>query len=459
MRKIATFVIAGTACSIVSAQNNLDVERAYAAELAADAATRTSYQGSGEGSGFSFTSGDGASTLNINAFMQFRYVADFRDDGAADVGDDDFTHGFEIPRARIDFSGTVAQDNIHYRLSGDFGENREQAEGGGSDQNNFGLTWGYVDYRFESADGVFIRGGQFKAPLLAEELIDPEFQLAGDRSVANETFTQGWSQGLMLGYEAEAFRGYFAVTDGLRSVGTNFNGGREADIGLTARAEVKFAGDWARFTDFTSWRNSDYAGKVGAAVHWDTFGESNPAADGVGGGSVFPLASSGPGVEGDVLVYTADAVVEGNGWNLFGAFLGHHVDADVTGGGGQFDFDDFGLVVQGGVFVTEQIELFGRWDAVFLDDERFAAGTDVDEDMHFLTFGANYFVVPESHAVKASLEILWALSETQALTAGGPAGSVGVLPGTASGAYSPSSFLGQSEDTEIAVRGQISFLF
>jgi len=87
MRKIATFVIAGTAASIASAQSSLDIERAYAAELSADAAERSSLlQGSGEGSGFSLTSGDGASTLNINAFFQFRYVANFRDDGQSDGG-------------------------------------------------------------------------------------------------------------------------------------------------------------------------------------------------------------------------------------------------------------------------------------------------------------------------------------------------------------------------------------
>lgn len=437
MRKIVTFVIAGTACSIAGAQTSLDVERAYAAELAADASNRSSLlQGANAGSGFTLTSGDGSSTLNINGFFQFRYVANWRDDSAADVSSqDDFTHGFEIPRARIDWSGNLINDNMTYRISGDFGEKR-------SPDNSFGVTWAYGQYAFEGMDGAFFRFGQFKAPFLWEELVDPEFQLAGDRSVVNETFSQGYSQGLMFGYEADAWRGYFAVTDGFRSAGTNYNGPGESDIALTLRGEFKFAGDWARFTDFTSWRNSDYAGKIGAAFHWETYGDTAPSDV---GNSASP-GIYGANTSGDFFGYTVDVAVEGNGWNAFAAFIGAHNNDDAPG---STDFDDFGVVLQAGIFVTEQIELFGRGDALFLDGDRNAA----DDELYFLTFGVNYYAFPESHAVKASLELLWALNETTPALLG-PGG----FPGN-SGSFSTTSFLGQAEDTEIAVRAQISVLF
>ncbi len=452
MRKILTFVIAGAACGIASAQSDLDVERAYAAELQADAANRSSLlQGAGQGSGFSITSGDGASTLNINALFQFRYVANFRDSGNSDdgglIGDNDFTHGFEAPRVRIDFSGNLVNDNITYRISGDFGEDRQATGGGG--QNNFGLTWGYGQYAFEGMDGAFVRWGQFKAPLLWEELVDPEFQLAGDRSVTNEYFNQGYTQGIMFGYEAEAWRGYFSVNDGLRAIGTNFNGTRESDIGLTARAEFKFAGDWERFTDFTSWRNSDYAGKIGGAFHWESYGDSGPTTT---GGTTHPAALFGPATDpgGDLIVYTVDTAVEGNGWNASAAFIGAYSEPNGTGS----DSSDFGVVVQAGIFVTDQVELFGRWDGLFLDSNRLVTAT-ADDNLNFLTFGANYYVIPESHAVKASLELLWALNDDSALFDGSVPAQ---LPGS-SGGYTATSFLGQNDDSEIAIRGQVSVLF
>lgn len=454
MRKILTFVIAGAACGLASAQSDLDIERAYAAELAADAANRSSLlQGAGSGSGFTITSGDGASTLNINALFQFRYVANFRDSGnlhmttalaPTRIGDNDFAHGFEIPRARMDFSGNLINDQITYRISGDFGEGRQATGGGG--ENNFGVTWGYGQYAFESFDGAFLRWGQFKAPLLWEELVDPEFQLAGDRTATNEYFNQGYSQGLMFGYEAEAWRFYGALTDGLRSIGTTFNGTREADIGLTGRVEFKFAGDWDQFTDFTSWRNSDYAGKAGAALHWESYGDTAPALGATVPTSPFGLAA---GLGGDLVIYTVDAAVEGNGWNVAGAFIGTWSESDAAGA---TDSSDFGAMIQAGVFVTEQVELFGRWDATFLDDNRFAAGSTADEDLHFLTFGANYYVFPESHAVKASLELLWALSDGTAFMGNGQ------FPGSGTG-FTTTSFLGQNDDSEIAVRAQVSVLF
>ncbi|USN98453.1 MAG: hypothetical protein H6810_09790 [Phycisphaeraceae bacterium] len=442
MRKIVTFVIAGTACGLASGQNTLDVERAYSAELAADAANRSSLlQGAGEGSGFSVTSGDGASTLNINALFQFRYVADFRDSSKTGpegvIGNSDFTHGFEIPRARMDFSGNLVNDQITYRISADWGEQRDT-----TGANYFGVTWAYGQYAFESFDGAFIRWGQFKAPIFWEELVDPEFQLAGDRSAANLYFNQGYTQGIMFGYEADAWRGYFSVNDGVRTIGTNYNGAGEADIGLTARAEFKFAGDWSRFTDFTSWRNSDYAGKIGGAIHWETYGDTGPA----GGASAHPAAlASATG--GDLILYTIDAAVEGNGWNVSGAFMGSWSEPD---GAGSTSSSDFGANVQAGVFVTDQVELFGRWDAVFLDDNRFAPASTIDQDLHFLTFGVNYYVIPESHAVKASLELLWALNDNTA--------AFGILPGSG-GAFNPASFLGQNDGDEVAVRGQVSVLF
>ena len=437
-KKIATFVIAGTACGLASAQSTLDLERAYTAELMADAANRSSLlQGAGEGSGFTMTSGDGSSTLTTNALFQFRYVANFRDDANAGVGsDNDFTHGFEIPRARIDWSGNVINDNLTYRISGDFGE----INSGGS--NNFAVTWAYGQYEFEGMEGAFLRFGQFKAPLMWEELVDAEFQLAGDRSVAGETFSQQYSQGLMFGYEQEAWRGYFAFTDGLGSAGTNYNDGVEADWALTARAEFKFAGDWARFTDFTSWRNSDYAGKIGAAIHYEQYGETGNAAP--GGAGRHPLAQASPG---DQLLYTVDAVVEGNGWNAFAAFYGNYTEADNVSNS---DFNDFGIVAQGGVFVTDQVELFARYDGIFLDSDR-----AVDEDtFNFLTVGANYYFFPESHAVKATLDLLISFDDTVGTTNPSLFGTSGV-----GAAVSPTSFLGQDDDADFAIRAQASVLF
>ena len=439
-KKIATFVIAGTACGLATAQSDLDLERAYSAELLADAANRSSLlQGAGEGSGFTITSGDGASTLTTNALFQFRHVFNFRDDSNAGVGDDnDFTHGFEIPRARIDWSGNLINDNLTYRISGDFGD----INTGGD--NQFTVTWAYGQYAFEGMEGAFLRFGQFKAPLFWEELVDAEFQLAADRSFTGEGFSQQYSQGLMFGYEQESWRGYFALTDGIASAGTTYNGGGEADYALTARGEFKIAGDWARFTDFTSWRNSDYAAKIGAAVHWEQYGQTGDAGINSGGGSPLSIADSEG--KGQQLLYTVDAAIEGNGWNLFAAFNGNYTEVDDDDLSPVDDVSDYGVVVQGGVFVTDQWELFARYDGLYLDSDRGLS----DDSVNFLTFGANHYFFPESHAVKWTTDFLISFDDTADFQ-----GSL--LP--SGGGASPTSFLGQDDDAEFALRSQVSVLF
>lgn len=461
--------LSGTAIA-ETAPSSIDLQRAYQAELAADAAARTSLAG-GSRSGFAIASADGAGSLNIGFLAQMRYTANWRDDGGFDggtagvgvpaaIGDNDFSHGFNWQRARLDFFGNIVNPQITYRVSGDFSD--LIAGGSGAD---FNLTWAYLQYDFEGGmEGAFVRAGSMKLPLYWEEMVAPEYQLAAERSLTNEYFSQQYSEAILFGYQADAWRAMIAFSDGLATSGTQYNAAGEADIAITGRAEVKFAGDWSQFEDFSSWQGSDYAVKVGGAFHWEQFGET-----GVNAPSATSTLSTGAlsTGEGNIIAYTVDAAVEGNGWNLFAAFNGRYEETDLVAGapaGTNDDVNDFGLVIQGGVFVTEQVELFGRWDAIYLDEDRFgAAAAAADDSFNFLTFGANYYFVPESHALKATLDLVIALDETDELLPSGttlPAGSVagvGALGG--SGAPSVTGLLGQNDDTEFLIRAQLQMLF
>ncbi|KAA0217324.1 MAG: hypothetical protein DYG94_01160 [Leptolyngbya sp. PLA3] len=420
---IKHFVFAGAAFSLAAAATaqTLDYDRAYSAELNADAAARTSQlQGGTAGNdGFFYISdGSGNYRLNMSGLIQFRYSLDFRDDqptNASGGDDDDTTIGFSVPRLKLRWHGNVINPNWKFMVQVDW-----------DSEGTLNFEKGYGQYDFEGWEGGFVRWGQFKLPILAEELVEPEFQLAAERTLTNEFFSQGYSQGVMLGYRSDAFAFYGAFSDGVNSSGTNYNSAAEADYAFTGRVDVKFEGDWDRFDDFTSWRGDDLAVRVGGAIHWQSTGDTNPS-----------LADNN-----ELLLYTIDAAVEGNGWNLFAAFIGNNVDM-----GAGSDVDHFGAVVQGGIFITDQCELFGRWDALFLDEDTVAAGAD--EDQHFLTFGTNYYVVPQSHAAKLTLDLVWALNETSpALT------TLGTLPDSR-----VTQLLGDSEDSEILLRGQINVAF
>ena len=91
MTKTITTIALVTMSGSALAQSGLDIDRAYAAELRADANTRSSLLGSNGGN------------LDAQVFTQFRYTYDTRDEIAPGVvlGDADTTVGFSAPRTQI----------------------------------------------------------------------------------------------------------------------------------------------------------------------------------------------------------------------------------------------------------------------------------------------------------------------------------------------------------------------
>ncbi|MFZ4573448.1 MAG: hypothetical protein ACOYN0_03560 [Phycisphaerales bacterium] len=404
-----------------------DATRAYTAELLSDSANRTSFQGGGgaghDGNGFGISDGSGANALYIGGAVSFRYTMNFRDEDAGD--NSDFTHGFNTPNTRLWAWGHVWDKSLTYYLqfwAGDAGE--------------WALEDAWGEYAFDG--GLAVRWGQMTLPILREEYIVNEKQLAVDRSAANEVFNQDYNQGVQLTYTGEKFRVLGAFTDGIRTANTDFDSGAEADYALTARVDFMPVGaDWNRFLDFTSFRSQDNASLIGAAIHWQDSGETGGTAS--------------PGSE--LLLYTVDASFEGKGWNVYGAFIGQ--STEVENGGG--DSDNFGGILQGGVFVSDQVELFARWDAIFWDDQTTdLAGEEVD-DSHFLTAGANYYISPESHAVKLTGEVVWAMNQTDWIyTRGDEANSI---PPGPLGGNTYNALLGNPDDGEFALRFQMQVVF
>ena len=229
----------------------------------------------------------------------------------------------------------------------------------------------------EAAKLHYMFAGQFKLPLLREELVSDTFQLAANRSVLNSVFTQSRSQGVQLSNQWDQFRLFAAFSDGLKTVNTDYTSTGEADYAGTIRGDWKWAGDWKQATDFTSFRGSPYFGMLGGAAHYQS------------GGDTFATM--------DVQLFeaTVDLSVEGDGWNAYGAGIYRHADP-VSGSA----IDDWGFMVQGGFFVSPQCELFARYDVVIPDSSRATS-----DNMNTLTFGLNHYFIPESHALKFTFDV------------------------------------------------------
>lgn len=421
--------LAGAAVSLSGsaafAQQSSDEVRAVVAEMLSDAESRTSLLAGGDaghdGSRF-FIAGDGF-RLNVGGMLQFRYDMNFRDKNnipTSGSNADDFTHGFQTTRTKVDFNGELNKDwFFRVRISNE------------SDGLNF--DYAYAGYKF--ANGWKATWGQFKLPLLREELVSDAKQLAAERSLVNALFSQGYSQGVEFAYEAEGWRAFFAFSDGLNSANTDFNTRQtvtpgaqlaiagQGDYALTARGEFLLSGNFKQFEDFTSEKGSDFGAMVGAAIHWQQSDNTGIASD----------------TDYQTFRYTIDGSLKGDSWNLFGAFLGDHTVARAGGSNGP-DIDNFAGIVQGGWRFAQNTEVFGRWEGLFVDSDLIGSGK---KNFHFLTFGLNQYYA--GHAAKATADVVYSLQDTSNLGA--------ILPNTNVG------LLGQTKSGEVVVRLQFQVVF
>jgi len=440
-----------TASAVTPVTNNDEV-RAIVSEMLADADNRSSLLAAGggghDGGMFYLADASGNFRLNVGGQVQFRYLLNFRDDidggpnALPNRENDDFESGFQTSNTRLWFTGNIVDPNLYYAIIGNF-----DSDTGG----NFNLEEAYAGYKWDN--GFSLQWGQFVLPFLREKLVAPWYQLAADRSLTNETFDQGYSQGIQLGYASEDFRAMLAFSDGFRSANSQFgsvnsspNGnfgftgqGGESDWAITARVEFKFAGAWDQFKDFTSMPESQFAAMLGLAGHIE--GSANDILvqpDPADPTQDFQAETQFGGV-------TLDVSLEGDGWNLYAAgnvaFTDNSADA---GNGANNSTTDYGLVVQGGFFFPDtDWELFARYDGIFVDDDRNSGNNDSDDSFSTVTVGTNYYW--SGHAAKFTFDVQYFIDNAN--------------DGLNTSANADIGYLGSGEDGEVTLRFQFQLLF
>lgn len=406
-RYVVVSLIAGAGVADGVGQRAL-AQSPLAAEIRLDAAARTSRLEDAAAGGWNkkyfLSDATGDNRLEFDTLVQLRAMFGVRQSPDAPPADfEELTHGFETRRVEANANGNVYDKSVTYKVG---------FEAGAS--GTFALKDAFVQFKLDN--GVKLRAGQFKPPMLREELTSNKFQLTADRSVTNSVFTFGRSQGVDVAYETDDVRVAAMLHDGRNADNTDFTSTREADFALTGRVDYKFAGDWKRFDDFTSWRGSEFAATAGIAAHYQD------------GGGTFNTADV------SVAQITLDGSAEGDGWNAYAAFIFRSTD------GAGDTLSDLGFLIQGGYFFTDQLEGFARFDAVVPDD---ADGAD---PFNTLTLGANYYVSPSSHTVKLAGDVIYyfdAQSETGGL----------VAPSTSQ------ALVTDTEGGQASLRLQVQFIF
>ena len=328
--------------------------RGIVTDVLADADTRSSLQGSGAGAGYNggffMSSADGNYSMKLNVLEQVRWTFNNRND--AGTGEDQ-TWGFENKRTRLTFGGNMVDSTWSYKVAYYFAYSNDVEFDGASPV----LADAFVAK--DMGGGLSFTVGQFKLPFSGEYGTDAGNLQFNDYSTISNAFADGYGQGLMLSYSADAFRAAVAYVNALNQVDANWGSGSPSDeFALTGRAEFKLSGTWDQFNNAMSFRGEEMGVLIGAGVNW---ADSNTAGD------------------GDVFGATVDVTVDFGGANVMGAFYWDNNDDAAPAGE-----NPWGFTLQGGVFVSDDVELVARYEYGDPDAN--------SNDFSTLTFGANWYL-------------------------------------------------------------------
>lgn len=334
-----------------------------------DASTRLSLLSSAslappKAPGAEITSADGTAKLKFNGQFQFRHVYNHRNGDGIDKDD----LGFETRRLRPGVSGSLMDGKVPFGLVLEADRSA-----------TFELLDGWFGYKAEG--GHSFRVGQYAPGFTREQLVSSKSRLASDNSVAHSFFNFGRSQGVDWRYREGNWGTYLFVGDGPGELNTPYT--MDADYGVTARVERKSDADWKRHDDFAGWRGEDLAWLAGAGVS-------------ISGGQTDADGDTVRDEDYNDLRGTADFGIEGDGWNAFAAFFAQNFDAQTIE-----EVNTYGLTLQGGVFVADDVDIFAMY--AWADD-------DADNGtLSIITVGTNYYI--HGHVLKLTVDANYAFDE------------------------------------------------
>ena len=347
-------------------QQRADQVRDLVHDVLADADTRSSLQGSGVTAGFDggafLQSADGNWKLKINGQVQARWLYN-RADGQ------DSEHGFEQRRTKAIFSGHVADPSWVYKIVTTWSQS-----GGASVTED---AW--VGKKFD--DGSWFKFGQFKGNFLRESIVSSGTQLGVERTMLDNAFTYGWTQGFEYGWKNDEMKVVLQYTDGPNRANTS--GLTAPTNAITGRVEFRFGdASWKDYGSLTS--------KSGAKTGW-LLGVAYENYDSDNGTLEYGNANAN-----DSHGWTVDVSYRADGWNFF-AYAVETTGKDTTTNDEQ---KSSGWLAQGGFLMNENVELFAQYQKGEVDDESM--------DMDAFRIGFNYWPTAGSNNVKWTTDLAWA---------------------------------------------------
>jgi Phosphate-selective porin O and P len=332
---------------------------------------------------------DHGTSLKLSAQIQARYILNARHNVPAGT----VTNGFTARRTKIKATGRLDNPRIQYA----FGTAFSRSTGV--------MVTEDVYARFQLDDEWMLKVGKFRPSVSREQIISSKYQLGAERSLLSAAFGQSYNTGIALMYRSDRLRATASAMD----LTTSFAGDQIWEYIL--RTEFLVSGSRSEVSDFTSFREDEPTLMIGGGIGYL---DMNPLA---------PAAANASTIN-----WSLDLTAEFGGSNLFVAVLGSQTETT-----GSPNVDRFGLLVQGGVFVTDHTELFARFSHG--DD-------DAGKSLNLVEVGLNYYIA--QHKAKFTLDAGYSVDE---VTTTWRSAGAGWRPDTA------------GEDRQFVMRAQMQFLF
>jgi hypothetical protein len=251
-----------------------------------------------------------------------------------------------------------------------------------ADSGNFNLYYAMVTKTF--GDGFSVSVGQMNVPFTVESnLFNAGSTQMGDYSIFEYMFGAGQQVGAMAKLEKDAFRvsgGWYNIvqTDSSGTVGQSWNNDNNQSIAIASRAEYKVAGTWDQFSKESSFKGEEFGLLIGGGVIWQNGRAQNTDST----------------YESNPLGLTADAQAKFGGFNLIGQFLWQDGYPGTDASSSVWGFN-----VQGGAFITDDLEVFGAW--AYADTAGDGGDTGSFGTTNYLQTGANWYFAKNS--IKATV--------------------------------------------------------
>jgi hypothetical protein len=361
-------------------EQRADQIRGVVQDVLADSNTRSSFQQaggatSGYNNGFFISSADGNYSLKINALEQVRFVWNNTYQDTKDQN----SWGFENRRTQAFFSGNVVDPSWKYLVGMAYDAQNDPYN---ADAGNFNLYYAMVTKSF--GDGFSVSVGQMNVPFTVESnLFNAGSTQMGDYSIFEYMFGAGQQVGAMAKLEKDAFRvsgGWYNIvqTDSSGTVGNSWDNNDNQSIAVAGRAEYKVAGTWDQFSKESSFKGEEFGLLIGGGVIWQNGRAQN----------------SDSTYNANPLGLTADAQAKFGGFNLIGQFLWQDGYPGTDASSSVWGFN-----VQGGAFITEDLEVFGAW--AYADTAESGSSSASLGTTNYLQTGANWYFAKNS--IKATV--------------------------------------------------------